>query len=192
MANNGISADKILDSFPLKEIIKHSEKATFQVILDAHNKLKAIAESILADISGGYFGLLGLIIPPRTYETLMGSPFVKHTNPETHPIYPTDLLVETAAEILRQHKVNQGEFHTMQNTDLALTKKMISTFDSLYIIGTERIHIKFLWVPSIDIIQHLYNNYGTLNQVDIDDNDKKMSKHYDPTLPIKILFGQIE
>ena len=31
-----------------------------------------------------------------------------------------------------------------------------------------------------------------LNQVDIDDNDKKMIKHYDPMLPIEGMFDQIE
>ena len=80
----------------------------------------------------------------------------------------------------------------MYNTDLALTKQIISAFDGLYLKGIERRHVKFLGVPALDIIQHLYDNYGTLNQVDIDENDKKMSEPYDPTLPIEILFDQIE
>ena len=80
----------------------------------------------------------------------------------------------------------------MYNTDLSLTKTIISVFDGLYLKGIGRRHVKFLGVPLIDIIRHLYENYGTLNQVDIDDNDKKMSKHYKPTLPIEVMFDQIE
>ena len=107
MANNGISVNKILDVFPIKYITKHSGEPTFQAIQDAHNQLKSNAASILADIGGGPFGLLGLIIQPKTYETITGSPFVKHANPGTHPSYPRVVSVETAAEILFQHKVNQ-------------------------------------------------------------------------------------
>ena len=79
MANNGISVGKILDIFPIKYITKHSVEPTFQAIRDSHNQLKSNASSILADIGGGHFGLLGLIIQPKTYETLTGSPFVKHS-----------------------------------------------------------------------------------------------------------------
>ena len=80
----------------------------------------------------------------------------------------------------------------MHNTDLVLTKKIVRAFDGLYLKIIKRRHVKFLGVPSLDIIQHLYYNYGMLNQVDIDDNGKKMRKHYDPTLPIEVLFDQIK
>ena len=80
----------------------------------------------------------------------------------------------------------------MHNTNLDLTKQIISAFGGLYLKGIKIRHVKFLRVPLLDIIQHLYDNYGTLNQVDIDENDKKMSKHYDPTLPIEVLFYKIE
>ena len=84
--------------------------------------------------------------------------------------------METAAEILLQDKVNQGEFHTNHNTNLALTKPIVSAFYGLYLKVIKRRHVKFLEVPSLEIIQHLYVNYVTLNQVDIDNNDKKMSE----------------
>ena len=76
----------------------------------------------------------------------------------------------------------------MHNTNLDLTKQIISAFGGLYLKGIKIRHVKFLRVPSLDIIQHLYNNYVTLNQVDIDDNEKKMREHYKPTLPIEVLF----
>ena len=93
MDNNGLSVDTIHDSFPFKDITNHSGDPTFQAIWDSHNQLKANAASILAYIGGGHFELLGLIIQPKTYERLMGSPFEKHTNRGTHPIYPTGISV---------------------------------------------------------------------------------------------------
>ena len=80
----------------------------------------------------------------------------------------------------------------MHNTNLDLTKQIISAFGGLYLKGIKIRHVKFLRVPSLDIIQHLYDNYGTLNQVDIDENEKKMSEHYDPSLTIEVLLNQIE
>ena len=73
-----------------------------------------------------------------------------------------------------------------------LTKKIISTFDGLYLKGIERRQVKFLGVPSLNIIQYIYDIYGTLNRVDIYDNGKKMSKHYYPNLPIEVLSDKIE
>ena len=93
MVNNGLSVDTTLDSFPIKDITKHTGEPTFQDIRDSHNQLKANAASILAYIGGGHFELLVLIIQPKTYERLMGSPFAKHTNRGTHPIYPTGISV---------------------------------------------------------------------------------------------------
>ena len=164
----------------------------FQAIRDAHNQLKANTASILADIGGGHFRLLGLVIQPKIYENITGSPFIKHTNPGTRPSYTTGILVEMAAKILCQHKVNQVSFQTMHNTNLALTKQIISAFGGLYLKGSKRRHVKLLKLPFLDIIQHLYENYGTINQVGIDDNDNEMSEHYDPTLPIEVMFDKIE
>ena len=65
----------------------------------------------------------------------------------------------------------------MHNTNLELTKQIVSDFDGLYLKVIDWRHVQFLVVPSFDIIQHLYDNYGTLNQVDIDDNEKKMREY---------------
>ena len=192
MANNDLPVDTILESFPIKDITKHSGEPTFQAIRDAHNQLKSNAASISDNMGGGHFGLLSLIIQPKTYETLTSSPFVKHTNPGTHPIYPTGISAKTAVKIRRQQKVNQGALHTMHNTDLELTKKIISAFNGLYLKVIEIRHVTFLGVPFLGIIQYLYNKYGTPNQVYIDDNDKKISENYDPKIPTKVLFDQIE
>ena len=97
-----------------------------------------------------------------------------------------------AAETFCRHKGNQEAFHNMHNNDLALTKQIISAFGGFYLKGIKRRHEKFLGVSLLNIIQHLYNNYVTLNQVDIDDNDREMRKYYDPTLPIEVMFDQIE
>ena len=80
----------------------------------------------------------------------------------------------------------------MHNIDLVLTKQIMSDFNVLYPKGIERRYVKFLGLPSLHIIQHLYDNNDTLNQVDIDHNENKMSEHYNPTLPIKVLFDEIE
>ena len=140
-----------LTAFQSRSSPSTNESQHFQLIRDSHNQLKANADSILAYINGGHFVLLGLIIQPKKYETLPESPLVKHTNPGTHPSYPTGILVETTEEILRQHQVNQGSFHTMHNTDLALTKQNTSAFDSLYLKGIKRRHVK---IPRGTIARH--------------------------------------
>ena len=42
------------------------------------------------------------------------------------------------------------------------------------------------------MIQHLYNNYGVITAVDIENNDTKLRAYYDPSQPIEVLFHQIK
>ena len=42
------------------------------------------------------------------------------------------------------------------------------------------------------MLDHLYENYGVITTVDIEDNDTRMRKPYNPTFPIETLLHQIE
>ena len=72
-----------------------------------------------------------------------------------------------------------------------MTNQIISDFDGLYLKGVDWRQVKFIGVPSLNIIQYIYDTYVTLNQVYIDENGKKMRDYYDATLPIEVLFDQI-
>ena len=42
------------------------------------------------------------------------------------------------------------------------------------------------------MLDHLYENYGIITVVNIEDNDTRMREPYNPTLSIERLFYQIE
>ena len=42
------------------------------------------------------------------------------------------------------------------------------------------------------MLTYLYNNYGIITAVDIENNDEDISTPYNPALPIETLFHQIE
>ena len=50
----------------------------------------------------------------------------------------------------------------------------------------------YVRVSTNTMLQHLYDSYGVITAVDIEDNDTKMRADYDPSQPIEVLFHQIE
>ena len=50
----------------------------------------------------------------------------------------------------------------------------------------------YVGVITNTILQHLYDNYGVITAVDIEDNDTAMRAEYDLSQPIEVLLYQIE
>ena len=53
-------------------------------------------------------------------------------------------------------------------------------------------HTGYVDVTTIKMLDHLYENYGIITVVDIEDNYTRMREPYNPTFPIETLFHQIE
>ena len=53
-------------------------------------------------------------------------------------------------------------------------------------------HTGYMGVTTQQMLDHLYENYGIITAVDIEDNDTRMREPYNPTFPIETLFHQIE
>ena len=53
-------------------------------------------------------------------------------------------------------------------------------------------HTGYVGVTTQQLLDHLYENYGVITAVDIEDNDTRMRESYNPTFPIETLFHQIE
>ena len=53
-------------------------------------------------------------------------------------------------------------------------------------------HTGYVGVTTIQMLDHLNENYGIITVVDIEDNDTRMREPYNPTFPIETLLHQIE
>ena len=50
----------------------------------------------------------------------------------------------------------------------------------------------YVGVITNTMLHHLYDNYGVITTVDIEDDDTAMRAEYDPSQPIEVLVHQIE
>ena len=49
-------------------------------------------------------------------------------------------------------------------------------------------HIDYVSVSLLDLIQHLYTNYGVITSIDLEENGRRMCEPYDATKHIETLF----
>ena len=62
----------------------------------------------------------------------------------------------------------------------------------MYFRGLRNCHTGFTGISYLDMVTHLYTNYGIITAVDIMENEKRMNTPYDPSIAIELYFDQIE
>ena len=90
--------EDIRSKSPFKRITKYEGVIDYKIIRKIHLKVQANASTIQSELVGRQHGLLGLVMQPDTYRTVMGQAFqrpVRHT--QAAPV-PTN---DDAAEIPR-------------------------------------------------------------------------------------------
>jgi hypothetical protein len=188
-----LSVDAIRDSFPHPNIPRHTGTPTYAAINIIHKKLKANASSIPSELGGGTHGLLGLVLSAPAYINVTGHVFVPPVNPGPTAVIPRNLRLSAQInELVRQHANELRIFQETTRTDQALKQQLLNAFDDMYTKSLSNRHTGFATITTFDIIQHLYQTYGMISQVNIKDNTARMNEPYDPTTPIENLFDQIE
>eukprot|EP00957_Ditylum_brightwellii_P146722 11168829-Ditylum_brightwellii.AAC.1 len=94
--------------------------------------------------------------------------------------------------IHQDHKVAVTRYYTALNIDKTLEKQLTEAVYPMYTSA--------LWVPlmgftninAITIIHHLYQNYGQVTPAMMANADARIKEKFDPTLPIEVLFTQMD
>ena len=184
-------SENIKSNFPFPLIPRNPGLPTFTTINETHSKGKANASSVPSELGGGSHGLLGLTLSPATYLQLTGHNFVRPINPGTVPVNVVGTAAQMA-EIVRQHKEELRVYRQVENTELALKSQIIDTFDDTYFRGLRGRHTGFFGITYLQMVAHLYDNYGIITALDIIENEKRMDKPYDPSEAIESYFDQVE
>ena len=74
----------------------------------------------------------------------------------------------------------------------ALQQQLIAVFDEEYLRGLRNVHTGYVGVTTLQMLDHLHENYGVITAVNTEDNDTRIREPYNPTFPIEALFHQIE
>ena len=184
-------SETIKSNFPFSIIPREPGLPDFEKINGVHAKGKANCASVQSTLGGGSHGLLGLALSAPTYLQITGANFYRPVNPGLLP----QAVVGTAAqmaEIVRRHKEELRMYRIVQATDDACKSQLLEAFDKIYFRGLRNRHTGFTGISYLDMITHLYNNFGIITAVDIMENEKRMDAQYDPSVAIESYFDQIE
>jgi len=184
--------ETIKEGFPHPVIPKHLGTPTYDVIAAVHMKMKANAASVVSALGGGSHGLLGLTVSPNTYQTITGAQFQRPQNPGALPTIPAGSTGPQISEIVRQHRETLRVWREYISTEQALKQTLLAAFEDVYFKGLCNRHVGYQNASFLQMIQHLYTNYGIITPTDLDDNDIRMREPYDASKPIEELFDQIE
>ena len=156
------------------------------------DELKANAASIPTTLGGGTHGYLGLILSPAAYATIAATQFIEPIYPGQHPQVPAGTSAANTSTIVRHHTEDLHQWREFQNVNTALKNQLLSALDDIYIRALKDRHVGYMNQSIRAILQHLFDNYGNITPLELEDNDTKMCATWDPNSPFDCLVKQIE
>lgn len=192
MSTNIPSIDDIRTSFPQPTITPIEGEPTYESIKLLHNQLKSNAASVPSTLGGGNHGHLGLVLQATLYTTVLGQQFVEPPNPGITPNIPAGSTNAQIGVLTRQFNAETKVYLEYKRTDAALKQQLLEAIGEVYVESLRNIHTGYTTVTTLQLLTHLYTNYGQISAMDLDENEKRMKAKYDPNDPIDKLFKQIE
>ena len=155
-------------------------------------KMKANAAPVTSTLGSGGHGLLVLTVSANTYRTIAGKRFQHLVYPSALPAIHPNQTGPQISKIVWQHKENLRFWREYNATGLTLIQTLLASFEEVYFKGLRNGHVGYQNSTFLQMIQHLYTNYGVITPTDLEDNDIHMRKPYDANKQIEELFDQIE
>jgi hypothetical protein len=165
---------------------------TYATLRVAQTQLNGNAASIPSHSGDGIHGHLALTLTPEQYLALTGVEFVPPVNPPAQPDHPNGATAAQITEINRLHVAAQATFRTYYETDKALRNQLILATPSAYVRALYDDTLGFGNVTCLQLLIHLWHNYGRITQTELDANLLRMAAAWNPPTPIEVLFSQLE
>ena len=87
---------------------------------------------------------------------------------------------------------NQAQFQKYTALDVALKNQIIMTLEPVFLSPLVD-QLTWSWkVSAINILQHLFSSYGTIDEIDLEENAVKMMGTYYPIEPLAQLIEQLK
>ena len=153
--------------------------------------LKQNASSVLTTLAGGNHGFLALVLNNADYNALTGAVWIEPVNPGMRPLIPNGANRIAQENISSQWK-NEFEFWKMtQDVREALKKQIIDAIDNEYLKDLKDPDTGYANVTPLNMLKHLYNEYGELTAQDISANRTNLKADYDPNTTMVSYFYKI-
>ena len=165
---------------------------TYQTLKELKDQLKANAASIPTTLGGGNHGYLSLILSPAAYATISPTAFVEPAYPGQHPAIPAGTNAANTSAIIRRHTEDTRQWREFKNVSTALKNQLLSAVDDIYVRALRDRHVGYMNQSIRNLLTHLFNNYGNITQLELEDSDTKIRALWDPNSPFDCLVQQLE
>ena len=183
--------EDITNAFPTP-ITTITGKPNYESLKTLKEQLKANAASIPTTLGGGNHGYLGLILSPAAYTTITATQFIEPIYPGQHPNVPAGTSAANTSTIVRHRTEDLRQWREFKNVNTALKNQLLSALDDIYIRALKDRHVGYMNQSICTILQHLFDNYGNITPLKLEDNDTKMRATWDPNSPFDCLTKQVE
>ena len=146
-------------------------------------------------LGGGLHGYLGAVLTAAEYATATPN----NTPPFTDPLFPGAATVippnstgPQIAAIERQFNKELRQWMEYKNLTDAGKKFIQDSIDDMYLKGITDRNVGLAHVTIREMLAFLFQNYGSITQYDIEENDKKLKEKWDANTPIEMFFNQID
>jgi hypothetical protein len=173
------TVEGVIASFPHPVMPSVPGEQDYHSLHAIRKMLRANAHSIDTHLGGGAFGHLGIIISDIAYEGI--SPVTAWVNPP-FPISAAKHRWEEATTAF-------NAYNTVQS---ALKKQIITVVDPMYIEILNDDLVGFSNTTSRDMLDNLFLSYGSITDVDIEQDFENMRKTWDPQQQVETLFKKIQ
>ena len=129
---------------------------------------------------------------PDTYQTVIGQDFQRPVCPPQAPPVPTNTDAAGIPGYIQLHASQVGQWRQMVNVEDILKQQLLGSLEEKYFKGKLQAYINYPNRTLAVLIQHLYDDHGTISPMDIEESEQKMKQEWLLLDPMVDLFEQIE
>ena len=185
------SVEDFTNAFPT-QVTPIVGKPTYATLKTLKDQLKANAASVPTTLGGGNHGYLGLVLSPATYATISPAAFIKPAYPGQHPAIPGGTSAANTSAIIRRHTEDTRQWREFKNVSTALKNQLLSAVENIYVRALRDRHVGYMNQSIRNLLAHLFENYGNITQLELEDNDTKMRSLWDPNSLFDCIVQQLE
>ena len=186
------SPQSIIDLFPHPTIEKSTEEPNYYSIKPVEKKLIRNVASIPTELGGGNHGFLGLVVTPQKHVNITGNVFTPHLNPGTFPTFPQNPTQPIIAQISATHKEALRVWRKQQTVIKCIKNQLTNAFEDKYFDEINDLHVGFNNVTMQDMLAYLYDRFGKISSLELEEGEKTFSEPFDATAPFGSFVKKIE
>jgi hypothetical protein len=188
------SVDGTTADFPHPDIPKIHGEPNRDSLIAIHELLCENASSVTTNQGGGNHGHLTLMLSAKAYKEQTKHDFLAPANPGDAPAIATagDNKAQEQTSLDEAFKRATRLYDRYHTTDKALKKQIESAVERPYLAELRDQLTGFSQVTAFALMEHLYDNYGLIDDVDLEVNQVTMMKPYDPETPLALLVAQLQ